>query len=198
MTSLAMTIVSVILLVLAMGQSSGPKVGATPDGFGGLMIDETTIENTEARLGPADEDKVDSLEVSKLEKWLDAKHKEKIFRQLTYKKNPDFQEMKLSFLDGKLVMIDLTFKKRVDAEKLRGLFRAEFVALGGPINLPDKPGEYPPGGFLTYTYPALYSTVAISDKTFIFVNCASEGRGRSPGRIERTRQISRTLEKKKS
>lgn len=198
MTSFATTIISVLLLIFSMGQSTGQKFEATPDGFMGLSLDATTVEEAVGLLGPPDGEKEDKLEASKLEKWLDAKHKEKIFKQLSYKKSPDFQEIKLSFLDGKLVMIDLVYKKRVNAERLRGLFGAEFVTLGGPISLPDKPGQAPAGGFITYTFPDLYSAVAISDKTFIIANCASEGNGSSPGRIERTRQISRTLQKKTS
>ena len=198
MTSFATAIFSVILLIFSMGQSSGQKFEPSPDGFMGLSLNATTIEEAVGLLGPPDADKIDNLDPSKLEKWLDPKHKEKIFRQLTYKKNPDFQEIKLSFLDGKLVMLDLAFKKRVDVQRLPRLFGAEFVTLGGPVSLPDKPGQYPPGGFIATGFPALYSVVAISDKTFIIANCASEGQGRSPGRIERTRQISRTLQKKTS
>jgi hypothetical protein len=197
MTSFATTIVSVFL-IFSMGQSSGQKFQATPDGFMGLSLDATTVEEAVGLLGAPDGEKEDKLDASKLEKWLDAKHKEKIFKQLIYKKSPDFQEIRLSFLDGKLVMIDLVYKKRVNAERLRGLFGADFVTLGGPINLPDKPGEAPKGGFITSSFPDLYSAVAISDKTFIIANCASEGNGRDPGRVERTRQISRTLQKKTS
>lgn len=196
MTWFATTIVSVILIIFGLGQQTAPKFEATPDGFMGLTLNVTTPEDTEALLGPPDEDTVDNLDVSKLAKWLDAKHKEKTFRRLIYKKSPDFFEIKLSFMDGKLVMIDLSYKKRVVPEKLRGLFRVGFVELGGPVNLPDEPGKYPVEGFITTHWPAAYSMVGISDKTFLFVNCASEGQGNSPGRVERTRQISRTLERK--
>ena len=167
---------------------------ATPDGFHGLTLNETTRQNVIDALGQPETDKTDSLDGSKLDKWLDAKHKEKIFRQLTYK-NRDFTKIELSFLDDKLVMIDLTFGKRFEVQKLSNLFAVEFAGLGGPISLPDKPGQMP-GGFLATSYPAYYTKVAISDKTFLIANCASEGGGSSPGRVERTRQISRGLERK--
>jgi hypothetical protein len=188
-------IISVGLIFSAMGQSSGPKFAATPDGFLGLTLNVTTIQDTEALLGPPDSDRIDNLDTSKLGKWLDPKHKEKIFRQLTYKKSPDFLAIQLSFLDEKLIMIDLTYKKRVAPEKLPGLFKAQFALLGGPAGLPDKPGQYPIV-FIATRYPAAYSKVAVSEKTFIFVNCVSEGNGSSPGIVERTRQISRILERK--
>jgi hypothetical protein len=147
-------------------------------------------------LGSPDKDEIETLDASKLGKWINPKQKEKIFRHLTYKKSPDFIAIKLAFLDEKLIMIDLTYKKKVTPEKLRGLFRSEFALLAGPVSLPDEPGKYPMG-FMATHFPLSYSMVAISDKTFIFVNCAFEGGGSSPGRVERTRQISRTLEKKR-
>jgi hypothetical protein len=195
MTSYTTAIASVVLIIFGLGQTPEPRFLPTPDGFAGLTLAVTTVAEAEAQWGPPDSDKIDKLEVSKLDKWLDPKHKEKIFRQLTYKKSPDFLEMKLSFLDDKLVMIDLVYKKRVTPDKLNGLFRAQFALLGGPASLPDQPGKYPIVFFASH-YPTLYSMVAISDKTFIFVNCASEGGGTSPGRVERTRQVSRLLEKK--
>jgi hypothetical protein len=145
-------------------------------------------------LGPPLADKTDSLEVSELSKWLEPKHKEKIFRQLTYK-NRDFTKIELSFLDDKLVMIDLKLGKRSEAAKLSNLFAVEFAGLGGRISLPDKPGQMP-GGFIATSYPPYYTKVAVSDETFLIANCASEGRGSSPGFVERTRQISRVLERK--
>ena len=180
-------------LVMLTGGTFAQTV-ATPDGFKGLMLNESTVDDTITALGTPDADKVDSLDVSKLSKWLEPKHKEKVFRKLTYK-NRDFSKIELSFLDNKLVMIDLNFAKRYDVKKISNLFAVPFAVLGGPINLPDKPGQMP-GGFLATTYPAYYTMVAISDKTFLIANCASEGNGTSPGSVERTRQISRVLEKK--
>jgi hypothetical protein len=92
-------------------------------------------------------------------------------------------------------MIDLTFKKGLDAERISNLFAVNFALLGGPASLPDKPGQYPVP-FFAIGFPPSYSTVAISEKTFLFANCISGGGGSSPGTVLRTRQISRTLEKK--
>lgn len=93
-------------------------------------------------------------------------------------------------------MIDLTYKKKVTPDKLRGLFRAEFALLGGPSSCLISQESIQLDLWLL-TIPLSYSMVAISDKTFIFVNCASEAGGSSPGRVERARQISQTLEKKR-
>ncbi|HKO36674.1 MAG TPA: hypothetical protein VJV21_09360 [Pyrinomonadaceae bacterium] len=165
------------------------------DGFNALLLNETTVDDALNILGPPDADEIGTLDVSKIGKWLDPKHKEKSFRQLRYKKSPDFFKIELSFLDQRLVMIDLEYKKNVRPQTMSKLFDVDFTELGGPIDLPDKPGQQPRGGFITTHWPNFYSMVGISAKTFIFVNCASSGGGESPGRVERTRQISRILEK---
>ncbi|HJQ71247.1 MAG TPA: hypothetical protein VKA70_19880 [Blastocatellia bacterium] len=166
---------------------------SNPDGFRDFTIDKTTTDEVVKSLGKPEKDGLDKLEASKIGKWLDAKHKEKIFRQLTYSKVGDFHKMGFSFLEDKLVMIELEFKRNVSPERLSNIFAVEFALIGGPASLPDKPGQYPIPFYAT-TYPDYYSMVGISAKTFIFVNCISS-RG-EPGRIERTRQVSRVLERK--
>ena len=171
------------------------KAAPTPDGFTGLTLGVTTVEEAAALLGQPEEDRIDKLDVSKIAKWLDARHGEKIFRQLASRKSAALSKLELSFLDGRLVMIDLEFKQRYTPDKLPNLFAVNFALIGGPAPLPDKPGEYPRAFFATH-FPAAYSMVGISEKTFIYVNCESAGGGTSPGRVTRTRQISRALERK--
>lgn len=184
----------IVVLMAAQPSAQQKTYPPSPDGFKALLLDETTLEQALEALGVPESDKLDKLDVSKIEKWLHPKHKEKSFRQLTYKKSPDFYKIELSFLDEKLVMIDLEFKKDFDPLRLRNIFAVNFAWLGGPASLPDKPGQYPIAFFPTH-FPGFYAMVGISSKTFIFVNCASSGGGTSPGRVERTRQISRVLEK---
>ena len=183
-----------LCLASAVAAAQGPT-GPTPDGFTGLTLGVTTVEEAVGVLGEPAGDKTGKLDVSKIAKWLDKRHGEKIFRQLTYTKSDFLSKLELSFLDGKLVMIDLEFKKDFSPDKLRNLFAVNFAFIGGPAPLPDKPGEYPRPFFATH-FPAAYSMVGISEKTFIFVNCESGGGGSSPGRVTQTRQISRALEKK--
>ena len=99
--------IAVLLAANALAQSSGPRA----DGFRGLMLNQTTSEEAVRILGQPAADKTDRLDVAKLSKWLDPKHKEKIFRQLSFKNVGDFSQIHLSFLENKLVMIDLEFKK---------------------------------------------------------------------------------------
>ena len=90
------------------------------------------------------------------------------------------------------MLIELEFAKNVKPEKLRNLFGVEFAIVGGPSDLPDKPGQYPPPFFATY-YPDSFTVVGISDQAFIWANCsASTG---VPRGVDRTRQVSRALEK---
>ena len=174
----------------ALAQSDG---GPRPDGFRGLTLNQTTAKDAIDLLGQPAEDKVDRLDVSKIGKWLDPKHKEKIFRHLTFKKVGDFRSIGLAFLDDRLMMIELKFGKKFEPEKLRNLFGVNFAAVGGPADLPDKVGQYP-RPFYPTTYPESFSVVGISDQAFIWANCFATSTG-IPTSVDRTRQISRALEK---
>jgi hypothetical protein len=167
------------------------------DGFRGLILNQTTAEDAIRMLGQPAQDKVDRLDVSRMNKWLDPKHNERIFRQLTFRNVGDFSQIELSFLENKLMVIELDFKKILSPLRIQNLFAVEFAVVGvqsGPSDLPDKPGKYPVR-FLPDYYPFRYNVVGISDKAFIWVDC-STGESRDPGRVDRTRQISRALEKK--
>jgi len=189
---------ALLFLILAKAAAPGAQPRTyppSPDGFKAFVLNQTTVDETIKALGTPAADKVDKLDVSKIEKWLEPKHKEKLFRHLIYKESPDFHKIDLSFLEDKLVMIDLEFKKDYKPLNLQKIFVVGFAWLGGPASLPDKPGQYPVV-FIPNHFPGYYNMVGISANTFIFVNCASAGQGTDPGRVERTRQISRVLEKK--
>jgi len=184
---------AVLLAANAFAQSSIPRA----DGFRGLILNQTTSEEAVRILGQPVADKTDRLDVAKLSRWLDPKHKEKIFRQLSFRNVGDFSQIHLSFLENKLVMIDLEFKKILFPARVNDLFGLEFAVIGaqqGPSDLPNEPGKYPVR-FIPIFYPFNYNMIGISDKTFIWVDC-STGDARTPGKIDRSRQVSRFLEKK--
>src|SRR3989442_6796655 len=142
------------------------------DGFRGLILNQTTSEAALRILGQPAADKTDRLDVAKLSKWLDPKHKEKIFRQLSFKNVGDFSEIRLSFLENKLMMIDLEFKKILFPKRLNDLFGLEFAVIGAqgsPSDLPSEPGKYP-FRFIPVFYPFTYNLIAFSDKTFFWGN----------------------------
>lgn len=165
----------------------------TPDGFHGLVLNQATAQDAIGLLGQPVADKLGRLEVSKLGRWLEPKHKEKIFRHLTFKKIADFRIIELSFLDDKLMMIELEFSKTIQPEKLENVFGVVFTPLGGPVDLPDKPEQQPRAFFATH-YPDFFLAFGVSDQAFLLANCnASQG---VPSNVEKTRQISRALAKK--
>src|SRR5439155_14968766 len=155
----------------AMAQApNGPRA----DGFRGLILNQTSSEDAIRILGQPAGDKTDRLDISKFSKWLDPRHKEKIFRQLSFKNVGDFSLIQLSFLENKLVMIDLEFKKSILPGSLNAIFVVEFALIGGqtsPSDLPNEPSKYPVRFIPTY-YPFDYNLVGISDKAFIWVDCS--------------------------
>jgi len=183
--------------ILLAANASGQTNNSRADGFRGLILNQTTSEEAVRILGQPLTDKTDRLDVAKLSKWLDPKHKEKIFRQLSFKNVGDFSQIHLSFLENKLMMIELEFKKILFPARLNDLFGLQFAVIGAqgsPSDLPAGPGKYPVR-FIPVLYPFNYNLIGISDKTFIWVDC-STGDARTPGKIDRSRQVSRVLEKK--
>ena len=182
-------------LALFAASSFGQSVNRPrPDGFQGLILNETTSKDAIGSLGQPVSDKLDQLDVPKIGKWLDPKHKEKIFRRLAFKNAKDFRTIELSFLDDRLVMIELEFGKGLMAEKLPDLFGVEFALVGRPADLPDTPGLYLPS-FPPILYPDFSTLIAISRPALILSVCRASFTGILT-RVVKTWQISRTLEKK--
>ena len=172
-----------------------PQSNSAPrsDSFQNLVFDKTTSREVIDLLGQPFVDKIDVLDISKIGRWLDPKHKEKIFRHLTFKKIGNFRTIKLTFLEDKLIMVELEFGKNVKPENLRNIFGVEFAIVGGPSDLPDTPGQYPRPFYAT-RYPDSFPLVGISDQAFWWANCtASVG---VPTGVDRVRWVSRSLEKK--
>jgi hypothetical protein len=189
---LVMTAFLIVPVVCGQG-AAGPH----PNGFGALVLNKTSAEDAIRVLGQPASDKTDKLDASKLAKWLDPKHKEKIFRQLAFKNVGDFSRIQLSFMENSLVMIELEFKRNVAPEHLDKIFSLQFNVIGaasGPSDLPNEVGRYP-ARFIPEYYPFTYNLIGISEDVFILADI-STGDAARPGRIDRTRQISRVLQKK--
>jgi hypothetical protein len=120
------------LTVLAINVLGQPANRPRPDGFHGLILNQTTVEQAISIMGQPEKDVVDRLTVSELRKWLDDKYTAKIFRELTLGKVGVFHKIQLSFLEDKLVMIDLDFNKGLPHSKLnlKNLFDVEFFPSG--------------------------------------------------------------------
>jgi hypothetical protein len=192
--SIKYILISIILIFSFAPSTISQQKGVEPDKFSQLVLNQTTPDEAIQFLGKFESDKIDHLDGSKLGKWLDAKHKDKIFRKLKFPPTGILLSIELSFLENKLVMIELEFRKTVKPENLKDVFGVDFAHIGGPSPLPDKPGEYPRPFFPT-GFPATYYEVGISPKAFLLATCTTSI-PEDPGRVEKTRQISRTLEKK--
>jgi len=191
------TILVVLTILLFLTTSVCPQSNNKADSFHGLVLNETTSEAATRILGQPSSDKVDRIDLSKLNKWLDPKIKEKIFRQLAFKDVGDFSRIQLSFLENKLVMIELEFKKNLGYWQLDHIFGLEFAVVGltaGPFELPNAIGKYP-ARFIPDHFPFNYNLIGISEHTFIWVDCSTNDAAR-PGRVDRTWQVSRVLQKK--
>ena len=190
-------IVTPVLLSLLLAATAAGQINEKADTFHGLVLNQTSSEDASRLLGQPAADRTDRLDVPKLSKWLDARTREKIFRQLTFKNVGDFSQIKLSFLENKLIAIELEFKKIILYERLSNIFGVEFAivgAQGGASDLPNEPGKYPVRFIPTY-YPFNYNLIGISAQTFIWADCTTGDVAR-PGRVDRTHQVSRVLQKK--
>lgn len=185
---------SACLVLLALNVFAQAESSPRPDGFRGLILNRTTVEDAVLNLGQPAKDGVDRLEVSEAGKWLDAKYKEKRFRQLTFKKVGDFRAIQLSFLENRLVMIELDFDKDLSPPRLKNLFGVEFSPVDYGMGLKDKPEQQPRRLFFARSYPDSYAAIAVSDQSFIYAKCSSNNKG-VPGRVDKVLQISRLLEK---
>src|SRR5438132_1485894 len=138
-----LTLLSWAALIASSAMAQAPNA-TRADGFRGLILNQTSPEDAVRMMAQTAADKTDRLDVSKVSKWLDPKHKEKIFRQLSFKNVGDFSQIQLSFLENRLMIIELAFKKNVPPGKVNNLFAAEFAVVGaGPSDLPNEPGKYP-------------------------------------------------------
>src|SRR5260370_1351863 len=114
------------------------------DGWHGLFLDQSTPEDAIRLLGKPRSDKLDRLHIHVVDKWVSAKHKEKLFRVLTFKKIEEVDQADLAFLDGKLVMISLNLGilgKNWPVKSLADRFGVGFTAVK-KIPEDGQPSDY--------------------------------------------------------
>lgn len=186
---------------------------AKPDRWRGLILDQSTPEDAIRILGQPASDKIGKLYVFKIQSWLSKRTKEKIFRTLEFKKPEGIDKARLSFLDNKLVAIDLDVKKGIAPVALANIYGIEFQPLVGAADIAFNPRDYEQNQGRVYpkTYPVTYSMVAVSKNSFIdamISNVPSFGGaltrsmgipdqpGTFPGRVETITMVSRSLENK--
>ena len=191
-------------------EQSGPK----PDRWHGLVLNESTPDDALRVLGKPVKDKVGSLQVMDLRRWVSKKQKEKIFRNLEFKlpESEGVQKATLSFLNDKLVMITLDLKSgSVAPNGLSNIYGMKFEPMIEALDLAmfEKDYERNQGKVYPKTYPTVYSLVAVADRSFVsamisnvpsFMGALGKSAGvpdepgSFPGKVEFVQLISRTLE----
>jgi len=127
-------------------------------------------------LGKPKSDKTgQSLQLILVDKWLPgAKYNQKVFRRLTFKEPDGLDEAQLSFLDDKLVLIDLTARTGdapdwIDPDELKEMFNADFTYSEWhfgkklpPLAEFEQTDKTPPKKFAE-----LYHLITVTDRSFV-------------------------------
>jgi hypothetical protein len=169
--------VSLLLLMLACAPAVCSAEDVRPDGWAGMVLDTSTPEDALRLFGPAakDKDKV-AVDLPRPLSWLSDKWKQKTFRTLTYKKLREYEEVRFSFFDGKLVVIamvapDAELKDTwIDPDDLETLFRVSFKPHERTTKKLVSPAEFlasAPDELKHDGYDYWYDMIAVSDKSFI-------------------------------
>lgn len=205
-----LTLICFLLICFSSAYPQSPE-SPKPDRWRGLILDQSTPEDAIQILGQPASDKIGKLYVSKIQSWLSKRAKEKIFRTLEFKKPEGIDKARLSFLDNKLVAIDLDVRKGIAPIALANIYGVEFQPLVSAADVAFRPRDYESnqGRIYPKTYPTVYSMVAVSKNSFIDAmvsNVPSFGGaltrsmgipdepGTFPGRVETVTIVSRTLE----
>lgn len=141
-----------------------------PNGWQGLVLDQSTAEDATSILGKPASDKVDRLHIHNIDNWVTPKHKEKIFRTLTYRKVGDVKKAELAFLDNKLVRVFLEYdEKRFLAKDLGERIGLEFVMVEGEIPSDSTPSMYEgqKESLVPKVYPAAYYMISVTPQSLI-------------------------------
>lgn len=205
--------VIMVLTLNAIAQENQPtETGAKPDRWHGLILDQSTPEDVIKLLGTPVSDKIDRLRIFDINnKWITTKQTEKVFRKLQFNKIDGINKAELSFLEGKLIMIELTPEKEPLANAMASIYGIDFAPKVSGLDEAVSPHNYERNQGRVYpkTYPSVYSLIGVSPRSFIGALVANNSFGsilkqsagvrdqmNMPGKIKRIQIISRKLENK--
>ncbi|HJU54901.1 MAG TPA: hypothetical protein VJ715_10025, partial [Pyrinomonadaceae bacterium] len=149
-----------------------------PDGWRGLVLDVNSPEEAIRLLGtPAKDKDKTALDMQRTLSWLSDKYKQKVFRTLTYKKLDIYKQVQLSFLDNKLVLINLEAPNAeleenwIDPDELESLFAVTFKPhyrkRGKKLPPPSEFQANAPTELKKDEYDYWYDMIAVTDNSFI-------------------------------
>jgi hypothetical protein len=207
----SLTTVSALIGIIFLASTSlGQRTSEyKPEGWHGLTLDQSTPEDAIRILGQPISDKSDRLQIYNIDVWVTPKHKQKVFRVLTYKNVGDVKQAGLAFLDNKLVRIHTKYaEKKFPAKDLRERFGIDFVLVKGELPPDSTPSMYEGRKESTAPkeYPAAYYMVSVTPQSLIsaFVarggikgalDLANDVKKKEPGSLMHLDIISRTLDK---
>jgi hypothetical protein len=216
MTRTIVLLIANLLMLTAniTGQDSKEESkSALPDRWRGLILNQSTPDDAIRILGNPAEDKVDRIRVFQIDRWVTSKQKEKIFRKLLFKKPEGVDKATLSFLENKLVMIeiDTSKEKPVSPNAIANVYGIEFYPMVSALSEALYPDNFERNQGRVYPkeYPTFYHLVSVSKNSFISAgigNVPSLGgafarsagvkdqAGSFPGKVEYIQIISRKLE----
>jgi hypothetical protein len=204
------TILTIIgIIVLAPVSFSQQTIAYKPDGWQGLTLDQSTPDDAVRILGQPVSDKLDRLQIYNIDVWVSPRHKEKIFRVLTYKNIGDVKLAALAFLDNRLVRIHTKYAdNKFPAKDLRERFGIDFVLVKGEVPSNSTPSMYEgrKENPVSKGYPAAYYMVGVTQQSLISAFVARGGikgvleiangvKKKEPGSLMHLDIISRTLAK---
>ncbi len=160
----------ICVLLLAVGSSGRQANTYRSNGWQSLLLDRSTPEDAIRALGTPVGDKLDKLDIHNVDKWMTPKHKQKIFRKLTYKKAGEVKKAELAFLDNKLVSIRLEYnEKKFFAKDLEAKFELDFVLVEEGVPSDSTPSMYEgqKESLIPKVYPYVYYMVSVTPQSFI-------------------------------
>jgi hypothetical protein len=171
-------LVLAFLIVLVATPAVAKDAQVAPDRWAGMVINVSTPEDAVRLFGAPskDRDKV-ILDLPRTISWLSNKHKEKIFRTVSYKRIQDYKNVRFSFLDGKLVAITMELPdaeledKWVDPDDLERLlgvvFKPSRREYGRKLPSPTDFHANAPSELKKDDYDYWYDMIAVSEHTFV-------------------------------
>lgn len=169
-------VIALVFLCATTGLAQDTQIAA--DRWAGMVLNVSTPNDAIRLLGTPskDKDKV-VLDLPRPFSWISDKRKEKVFRTLSYKRIQEYKNVRLSFLDGKLVAITMELPdaeledKWIDPDDLEQLFGVVFKPspreYGKKLPSPSEFHANAPSELKKDDYDYWYDMIAVSEHSFI-------------------------------
>lgn len=181
-----------------------------PHRWRGLVLDEASPGDAIRILGKPVSDKPDRLFVQNIDRWFVKGLNKKTLRKMQFKGVEGFDKADLYFVDDKLAVIQLDFKKEIAPNALANIYGLEFRPYVSGFDESASPRDYEQHAGRVYpkSYPIFYNMVAVSERAILSADVHNsgvgsvlrksagikDGEGGLPGKVSKIQLISRRLE----